>query len=777
MSEVIKVNGLNLTREVQAAQTAVTDAEAAQTAAETARAGAEAAETGAVAAKAGAETARDEAVAIVIADADEAMATAIETPGSQTASALTASYGWTIPQSVESLTPEQQTTYLRDLFNAVRAGEPGVTIHLDASMELAWTGATVSTRGSAPNNEEDLLILPCNGVRFTHSPRGRIKLSEATAPSAAGRLIFALGTEGEEVRDVLFTWPGDASEQAIGGGSIWWAGRRRTGGDSSAVDNVVAHIPEVLDCRIGWVLSNSTQAAPAVRPTRCHARIGRVETDGNRGVELHAVDGGSVTDTDGLAAASVVHVAPNTRHFKVSRSGGTCTVDAVRVNLNCSDIDLRDNHVAFEPTAESTGGGLAFHTEPVAGDHVTERIRSKNNTWPAPVAGTYRRALTFHVAPEATSVTWNDIESTNDVFEGDVKLYPGALDDPTVYGKGHVNGLVLNNPLIKGSILTVEHGNGANQFDQNGLQVNGGRIVKQVVVRGTGAIYRGVTLDLPPLVDETAVDTTFDANCRWPGFPDLVNNGTGTVVAGVALADPVAPPTLLDPTSEPETVYVFDDSLLALADGANLGTQTSAADPLSLGVTRAKAGTTDCTVATDAGSGRKVVQFNAAAFARLVTPTFAAAQGQPLTYLLAFKPTNTGAAQWLLAAGSSTTQPRLQIAADGRVFAYSTTGTGGGWAQEIGRQAVTWGAWNVLAVQFFGDFSRGWVNELTHRDAALTEVDATTRAVFGASGSAGSPYYSGQEGWSQLIAAYTPTDRIQSMLRFLADEFGVSLSA
>ncbi len=79
MSEVIKVNGLNLTREVQA------------TAAETARAGAEAAETGAVAAKTGAETARDEAVAIVIADADEAMATAIETPGSQTASALSAS--------------------------------------------------------------------------------------------------------------------------------------------------------------------------------------------------------------------------------------------------------------------------------------------------------------------------------------------------------------------------------------------------------------------------------------------------------------------------------------------------------------------------------------------------------------------------------------------------------------------------------------------------------------------------------------------------------------
>ncbi len=91
MSEVIKVNGLNLTREVQAAQTAVTDAEAAQTAAETARAGAEAAETGAVAAKTGAETARDEAVAIVIADADEAMATAIESPGSQTASALSAS--------------------------------------------------------------------------------------------------------------------------------------------------------------------------------------------------------------------------------------------------------------------------------------------------------------------------------------------------------------------------------------------------------------------------------------------------------------------------------------------------------------------------------------------------------------------------------------------------------------------------------------------------------------------------------------------------------------
>lgn len=84
---VIKLNGLNLAAQVNAATQAVEDAEAQATAAQTARLGAETARTGA-------EAARDEAEALVLSDlgtTDGQTRALIENPASQTASALSAS--------------------------------------------------------------------------------------------------------------------------------------------------------------------------------------------------------------------------------------------------------------------------------------------------------------------------------------------------------------------------------------------------------------------------------------------------------------------------------------------------------------------------------------------------------------------------------------------------------------------------------------------------------------------------------------------------------------
>ena len=148
---VFKLQGLNLTGQVNAATQAVEDAEAQATAAQTARTGAETARTGA-------EAARDEAEALVLSDlgtTDGQTRALIENPNSQTASALSASTGAQVAAEVPPAVDDYISTTPEVAANAaalalsdaglLRKGDPGLPLQVETDQPTVLAAERTDT--------------------------------------------------------------------------------------------------------------------------------------------------------------------------------------------------------------------------------------------------------------------------------------------------------------------------------------------------------------------------------------------------------------------------------------------------------------------------------------------------------------------------------------------------------------------------------------------------------------------------------------------------------
>lgn len=633
---------------------------------------------------------------------------------------------WKIDPAVSLLSPQEQTAYFHKLFDAIAANKGANVVEGGAQH---FRVARQNTRATGLLNMEVLFVIPAN-TTFNVQDGFTIELDSNSVPSKTGLLLFQTGAMTDEGTAGLRGANIVTNNEAIGGGSIWAWGNRRPESFPAATQNLLVDGVSFRDSRVAITNARQSPAAPLLNQDKnWRLTNGYVEKCNNRAVELSQLDGALLANWVMRDVETAIHLLGYSRNIRVRNIDAVSRGSGLWINYGCQDIDIDGVNLRIASGYDPSSGTIEFHSEPAPAAYTVRNVRVRNARLGVSPTGTYRRSLTFMLAPGATKVLWEDIKFKSCEFDGDVVVAPA-----TQRQAGESRNIRFEDCDFHGDILnlpTAEYN--AHDFVFSNCNF---RALTNLRINANNFHFINCTFARTPIVNPSACNT-YIKNCATPSV--IIDNGKDSLLVG----NDVLSAANIDPTSI-NGMTVWDANILkpgplnvwypVIGAKENVAFKSVGSAPQ---------------VVDSAFNGHKALRFDATLSQRIVTEAFPSAKKQPYTIIQAYRITENSNVMNLVA-GLTNGQPIVKRLATGEMAYRSSAAT-----TPIVSPAPYPAADrpHVAVIEFNGEKSKVYLDSDTSTTTSgnLVDADPLTGLRFGSSGTGNPPFYNGDV---QLIAFY-----------------------